>query len=134
MLARMVHNRVYDQVNMNTFNFVNASFENLLWRFPTDEEFDAGFGMVEFNTSTTLFGQPGQNKADYVSILSSSREMFEGNIIWVYRQLLARVPTTEETSLLLEDYFTHRDIALVCLLYTSPSPRDATLSRMPSSA
>ena len=25
-------------------------------------------------------------------------------------------------------------IALNCLLYTSPSPRDATLSRMPSSA
>ena len=26
------------------------------------------------------------------------------------------------------------DIFLSCLLYTSPSPRDATLSRMPSSA
>ena len=26
------------------------------------------------------------------------------------------------------------DDALACLLYTSPSPRDATLSRMPSSA
>jgi len=26
------------------------------------------------------------------------------------------------------------DEALTCLLYTSPSPRDATLSRMPSSA
>ena len=26
------------------------------------------------------------------------------------------------------------DIANSCLLYTSPSPRDATLSRMPSSA
>ena len=25
-------------------------------------------------------------------------------------------------------------IAIICLLYTSPSPRDATLSRMPSSA
>ena len=25
-------------------------------------------------------------------------------------------------------------LALLCLLYTSPSPRDATLSRMPSSA
>ena len=25
-------------------------------------------------------------------------------------------------------------LELVCLLYTSPSPRDATLSRMPSSA
>ena len=27
-----------------------------------------------------------------------------------------------------------REIILSCLLYTSPSPRDATLSRMPSSA
>ena len=26
------------------------------------------------------------------------------------------------------------DLCIVCLLYTSPSPRDATLSRMPSSA
>ena len=26
------------------------------------------------------------------------------------------------------------DVVRVCLLYTSPSPRDATLSRMPSSA
>ena len=26
------------------------------------------------------------------------------------------------------------DVRSICLLYTSPSPRDATLSRMPSSA
>ena len=29
---------------------------------------------------------------------------------------------------------THIDLHHTCLLYTSPSPRDATLSRMPSSA
>ena len=28
----------------------------------------------------------------------------------------------------------HIDLLYTCLLYTSPSPRDATLSRMPSSA
>ena len=28
----------------------------------------------------------------------------------------------------------YRDGVRICLLYTSPSPRDATLSRMPSSA
>ena len=27
-----------------------------------------------------------------------------------------------------------KGMGIVCLLYTSPSPRDATLSRMPSSA
>ena len=30
--------------------------------------------------------------------------------------------------------FTPEAQAWICLLYTSPSPRDATLSRMPSSA
>ena len=32
----------------------------------------------------------------------------------------------------IEDHY--KKIASICLLYTSPSPRDATLSRMPSSA
>ena len=31
-------------------------------------------------------------------------------------------------------FFGEKDLNLICLLYTSPSPRDATLSRMPSSA
>ena len=31
-------------------------------------------------------------------------------------------------------YFGYETIQYICLLYTSPSPRDATLSRMPSSA
>ena len=42
-------------------------------------------------------------------------------------------PYEEEVS----EYFSHRVVNLLmgaCLLYTSPSPRDATLSRMPSSA
>ena len=30
--------------------------------------------------------------------------------------------------------YTRPDLFKTCLLYTSPSPRDATLSRMPSSA
>ena len=33
-----------------------------------------------------------------------------------------------------EDFHTFTAKGLFCLLYTSPSPRDATLSRMPSSA
>ena len=33
-----------------------------------------------------------------------------------------------------DNLFSYKKRALSCLLYTSPSPRDATLSRMPSSA
>ena len=47
-------------------------------------------------------------------------------------------PTADSSSLafyhLSEQAKKHFTVALSCLLYTSPSPRDATLSRMPSSA
>ena len=41
---------------------------------------------------------------------------------------------TRNPSSLKIDWFIDNPNALTCLLYTSPSPRDATLSRMPSSA
>ena len=46
------------------------------------------------------------------------------------------LPTCPETKVALVDFLPTADFALklFCLLYTSPSPRDATLSRMPSSA
>ena len=37
-------------------------------------------------------------------------------------------------SCLATDWGVDDELYLLCLLYTSPSPRDATLSRMPSSA
>ena len=94
MFARMIYNSVYDEIHMNTFNFVNATFDNLLWRFPTQAEFDAGFAMVELNNPAILFGQTGYNKGDYVEIFEESIEMFEGLIIWAYQSLLARPPTS----------------------------------------
>ncbi len=113
MFARMIYNLVYDQINMNTFNFVNASFDNLMWRYPTNAEFQEGYEMVEYNNSATIFGEIGQNKSDYVNIISNSREMYEGMIIWAFQQLLSRPPTTEETAVLLEDFINHRDIKII---------------------
>ena len=58
-------------------------------------------------------------------------------LIWgfVYKKMglykpMRGVKRTKEVILL----FNANALALICLLYTSPSPRDATLSRMPSSA
>ena len=47
------------------------------------------------------------------------------------------VPKTKFSSLELSDGGSYKGMVtrgIDCLLYTSPSPRDATLSRMPSSA
>ena len=52
--------------------------------------------------------------------LETSRELFEADLPKKSEQL----PTDQEQYMLLE----------ACLLYTSPSPRDGLLSRMPSSA
>jgi hypothetical protein len=111
--GRMVHNLVYDQINMNTFNFINATFDNLLWRYPTDAEFTAGFNMVEFNEPHTLMGQTGASKTEYVDILTHSGEMYEGLIIWAYQLLLSRTPTTEETFALLPDFYQTKDLKKV---------------------
>ena len=109
LFARMVNNPAYDEINMNTFNFVNATFDNLLWRFPTDAEFSAGFQMIEHGNAAALFGQTGQSKDDYIQIITNSREMYEGLVIWVYQQLLARRPSTEETAAVLSDFIEHKD-------------------------
>ena len=45
-----------------------------------------------------------------------------------------KLTARERVNLLLDEGSFVEVDALTCLLYTSPSPRDATLSRMPSSA
>ena len=60
VFARLVNNSIYDKINMNTFNFINATFDNLFFRFPTNNEFDKAFEMIQNNVSTTILGKPGQ--------------------------------------------------------------------------
>lgn len=96
VFARMVYNGVYDQINMNTFNFVNATFDDLFTRFPTTSEFTVGYDMVESNTPGILFGQGGQNKQDYTAILTGTDEFKEGMVRWCYGTFMAREASTYE--------------------------------------
>ena len=64
------------------------------------------------------------------------------DIILVQRHILGLITFEEEGKLIAADVNFDGSVSAldlvemrrVCLLYTSPSPRDATLSRMPSSA
>ena len=98
MMAYMIDNGVYDIINMNTFNFINASFDNMFYRFPSQEEFYTAFDIIEYNKSRVFWGLSAQNKQDYIDIIVHSREFYNGLVIWAYRSLLSRFPETLETA------------------------------------
>jgi hypothetical protein len=93
---RMIFNAVYDEINMNVFNYINAVFDNLLFRYPTLFEFDESYKMISDNTPQILLGQSGQSKYDFADIVCDSKGFYEGVIQWAYLTLIARVPTSEE--------------------------------------
>jgi hypothetical protein len=110
MYAFMIDNNVYDIINMNTFNYVRATFDQLLWRLPIEQEFDNSFNMIEYNQTAELFGSLGSDKNDYIRILTESNEMLEGMVIWCYQTLLSREPTAGEIVTLLPTYISTKDI------------------------
>ena len=113
VFARMVYNRVYDQINMNTFNFVNATFDDLYTRFPTTAEFDAAYNMVEYSAPQVLFGMSGQNKADYVDIMVANNEFLEGMVRWSYLTFMGREASTYEIYQAMSHFATGLDLQRV---------------------
>ena len=113
MCGSMINNAVYDKINMNTFNFINASFDNLFFRFPTEVEFFSGYQLVEYNIPGAIFGVSFYKQKTAYEILTSSREFYQGMIIWVYKETLAREPSAEEIALLMENFFENNDLQAI---------------------
>ena len=57
-----------------------------------------------------------------------------GSLVQWLRDNLNLIDSSEEIELLANKVKDNGDVYIVCLLYTSPSPRDKRQSRMPSSA
>lgn len=113
MIARMLNNEIYDEINMNSINFIMASFDNLFFRFPTQAEFDQSFPIIENNQSNIIFGQPASNKTEYIAVLTNSREFHEGMIRWAYKILMAREPETEEIVAEMDAFYQDKDFQLL---------------------
>jgi hypothetical protein len=110
---RLVFNAVYDEIHMNAFNFVNATFDNLYFRNPTNTEFNTAYAMVEHNTSGVLFGQGGQNKLEYAGIITSNSEYMEGMVRWCYQTFLGRTPSAQEVFSILPSFQLDQDLQRV---------------------
>ncbi len=106
VFERMLNNALYDKINMNTFNFIRASFQDVFGRYPTDSEYNDCYNVIEYSTAGTLFGLSCSNKDEYISILTHSRESKEGIVRWAYSTLLAREAKTAEVFKAMQDFNT----------------------------
>jgi hypothetical protein len=83
-------------INMNSFNFIQACFDDLYQRFPTSAEFDAAYAIIEFNQPEVVFGMAAQDKPSFLDAMLLNPEWDEGMVRWVYRSFLARDPSDGE--------------------------------------
>ena len=113
MCRRMCFNAIYDDINMNSFNFINATFNDLFYRFPTDAELEQCYDPVDINFPGTLFGQNISNKSEYLYVLTTNDEFAQGMIRWTYFSLLSREPSTAEMYFALESFNPEYDIKSV---------------------
>ncbi|MBK9283935.1 MAG: hypothetical protein IPM51_06390 [Sphingobacteriaceae bacterium] len=80
----------------NEDNTIKYTFNDLLFRQYTLNEFEISREMILFGKSGILFGRSGHSKGDYFEILTHSNEFYEGTVRWLYKTFLARFPNTQE--------------------------------------
>lgn len=105
---RFAYNLIYDEINMGSENFVKSCFENFFRRNPTADELQNGVQMVDGQPVKILL-QAGNNKADFLEILTGNREFYQGRVLDSYLNLLLRKPESSELSGLTEDFITSHD-------------------------
>lgn len=92
---RIADNGVYDEINMGSENFVISCFEHFFKRFPTEAELPAAVTMVDGFAAQILL-EDGNNKADFLDIILSNGEFYQGLVFDIYQQLLSRIPDSAE--------------------------------------
>ena len=81
---------------------------------------------VEKGKFLVLLGPSGCGKSTLLRMIAGLEKIDKGKIVLENNLLNDLLPSKRQIAMVFQSY--------ACLLYTSPSPRDATLSRMPSSA
>lgn len=105
MCAAMMNNSIYDGINMNSFNYVNAVFDNCLLRKPTKDEFERAYAIIEKNIPKQLFQSVSSNKDEFCDAVVNSDAFHEAQIRWLYYVLVQREPTTAEVSNLFQTFY-----------------------------
>ena len=94
---RLIDNPFFDDINMGSENFAIGCFEGLFNRLPTESELDASIEMID-GFSAQLLLKDGNGKDDFIQIVTTVPEFYQGLTIDIYNQLLARNPDSQEMS------------------------------------
>jgi hypothetical protein len=86
----MLNNGIYDLINMGSFNFVNATFDDVFGRKPNIEEFNRSFQIIEKNNPQFIFNRVISNKNEFCEGITSASGFYEAEIRWWYFQLIRR--------------------------------------------
>lgn len=111
LYSLMLNNAIYDNINMNTFNFINASFDNVFFRFPTDTEFNQAYPIIENDIPGQILGEVAQNKDEFVQVLTGNIEFNEGLVTWAFLSLLSREPVSNERFNLVNEFSYENDLS-----------------------
>lgn len=103
MHRRLIYNYMYDQLNMGTQNFVIATFQNFLFRYPTASELERSETMVN-GFASELFFETGDSKEDFLLIFFASTDYYEGQVRDLFQRYLYREPGSGEMETLATDY------------------------------
>ncbi len=93
----LINNSFYDQLNMGTENFITATFEHFLSRYPSDAELAETTKIVD-GIGGVLFFEKGNTKQDFLDIFFASEDYYGGQVRIVFGGYLFREPTSEESS------------------------------------
>lgn len=108
--AVMMNNSIYDGINMNSFNYINAVFDNCLNRNPSQAEFDCSYLIIHYNEPAVIFSRWAANKSEYCDAIVNSDAFHEAQIRWLYYVFLQRDATTVEVSSLFHMFYSSHQI------------------------
>ena len=89
------NNYFYDEINMGSENFVISCFENLFNRAPSTAEKQNGISMVDGEPKILLL-KDGDSRLDFLNIVTTVDEFYQGLITEAYQRFLSRIPNSIE--------------------------------------
>jgi len=104
MCAIMMYNGIYDLINMGSFNFVNAVYQDVFQRAPSKEEFEIAYQIIEKNQPGWVFNVGASNKLEFINALVNSNVFYEAEIRWWYFQFVRKSLSPKLLNTIYSDY------------------------------